>query len=173
MNARLKAWWFKVLRNESVRSFISPYCVVWLLFAVPATFVLPPIKTFSDIMGMDGYLFWVWAAIPANAAPIVGLAMRHGGQNITDMSVRLLFRDWMGLIMQILGHSVCFLLLVWFEVTAWIAVLTYEGPNEWAGVTYFCAIMLIAWTGGVFILCAQCVAKVKRGIEIEVNGGVM
>lgn len=170
LGARVKALWFKVLRNDSVRFWVSPYCAVWLLFAIPATFVLPPIKTLADAMGGDGYLAWVWISIPANLAPIIGLWMRHGGQDIAAMSTRLLFRDWMGLIVQILGHAVCFLLLMWFEVTAWVAVLTYQGPSVWAGVTYFAAIMLMAWTGGVFVLCAQCVLKVQRGIELEPGG---
>lgn len=140
---------------------------------MPATFILPPIKTLADAMGHGGYLLWVWISIPANLAPIAGLLMRHGGQDIAKMSARLLFRDWLGLILQILGHEVCFILLLWFQVTAWIAVLTYTGPNSWAGVTCFCAIMLLAWTGGVLVLGAQCILKVKRGIEIEHTGGVM
>lgn len=173
VTAWLKTLWYRALRNDSVRFWVSPYCAVWLLFAVPATFLLPPIRTLADAMGEGGYLAWVWLSIPANVAPIAGLLMRHGGQDVSAMSEHLLRRDWWGLMLQIMGHAVCFLLLLWFEVTAWVAVLTYSGPNEWAGVTYFCAIMLLAWMGGVFVLCAQCMLKVKIGMNIEHTGGVM
>lgn len=169
---RLKRFWLQVLRNDSVRWWVSPYCVIWLVgFAIPATFVFPEIKTLADAMGHGGYLAWVWISIPANIAPIVGLLMRHGGQDIANMSDRLLFRDWTGLILQILGHYVCFLLLLWFEVTAWYAVLHYTGPNDWAGVTYFSAVMLLSWTGGVFVLGSQCVLKLQRGLDIEAEFG--
>lgn len=170
---RLKRLWLKVLRNDSVRFWVSPYCAIWLLFAIPATFILPPIKTLADAMGHSGYLAWVWISIPANLAPIAGLMMRHGGSDISAMSDRLLLRDWWGLLLQILGHYVCFLLLLWFEVTAWVAVWTYTGPSEWAGVTAFAGVMLLAWTGGVFVLGSQTVLKVQRGREIERTGGVM
>jgi hypothetical protein len=144
------------------------------MFAIPATVWLPPIYTFVDAMGgLAGYQVWVWTAIPANSFVIIGLLIRHGGQNIATMSTRLLARDWAGLVLQILGHALCFILLVWFEVTAWVAVWTYRGPNEWAGVTYWSAIMLLAWTGGVFVLGCQCVLKFRRGREIEQTGGVM
>lgn len=170
---RVKALWFKVLRNDSVRFWVSPYCAIWLLFAIPATFLLPPIKTLADSAGEYGYLAWVWLSIPANLLPIAGLLMRHGGEDIAKMSTRLLRRDWWGLIFQILGHYVCFLLLLWFEVTAWVAVWTYTGPNSWAGVTAFCATMLLAWTGGVFVLGSQCVLKVRRGAELQAAGVVL
>lgn len=165
--SRLKVLWLKVLRNDSVRQWVSPYCCIWLLFAVPAAFFLPPIKTLADPMGSAGYLAWVWLSIVFNLCPIIGLRMRHGGADIASMSTRLLRLDWYGLGLQIIGHYVCFILLFWFEATAWVAIMDYKGPNEWAGVTYFCSIMLLAWTGGVFVLGSQCVLKVQRGVELK------
>jgi hypothetical protein len=97
---------------------------------------------------------------------MIGLRMRHGGSTVADMSNQLLFRDWMGLIFQATGHAVCFVLMVMFQVAAWLAVKNYDGPNTYAGLTIFCASMLLAWTGGTAILCAQCIRKIQKGLTL-------
>jgi hypothetical protein len=167
LTARLKVWWLKRLDNDSVRAWVPPYCAVWLTWALFALSALPPISTISETMGVPGYYVWVIIAIPANLAPIIGLWMRHGGSAIKDMSNRLLFWDWMGLILQATGHLVCHVLMLMFQASAWLAAWSYDGPSEYAGMTVFAASMLLPWTFGTLLLCAQCVRKFQRGLEIE------
>lgn len=164
---RIKHWFLKKLDSDSVRDWIPPYCAVWLCWASFALTVFPPISTISKTMGVDGYYTWVAIAIPANIAPIVGLLMRHGGSAVQSMSNRLLLRDWMGLGFQLAGHCVCHVLLLMFQVSAWSAAWSYDGPAEYAGMTIFAASMLLAWTGGTLLLAAQCIRKLQRGLQIE------
>jgi hypothetical protein len=164
---RLKLWWLNRLDSDSVRDFIAPYCSAWLAWAILATFWFPPISTISESMGLTTYYLWVWAAIPANLAPIIGLWMRHGGAAIAEMSNRLLFRDWMGLIFQATGHATCFILLVLFEVSAWTGAYAYDGPLLYAGMTIFAGMMLIPWTCAVALLCAQCIRKIQIGMRLD------
>lgn len=164
---RIKIWWLDRLDNDSVRQWVPPYCSAWLLWALLATILFPPVATISEAMGESSYYLWVWLSIPANMFPIIGLWMRHGGSAIVDMSNRLLFRDWMGLVFQVAGHAVCFILMVLFQVSAWVAAFNYTGPSAYAGMTIFAAMMLLPWTFGTLLLCAQCVRKIQRGQEIE------
>lgn len=164
---RLKVWWLTRLDSDTVRDWVGPYCSAWLIWAVLATFVFPPVPTIEPIMGHVAYLLWVGVAIPANLMPIIGLKMRHGGSSIQNMSNRLLFRDWMGLILQATGHAVAHVLLVMFQISAWIAAYTYQGPSAYAGMTIFCASMLIPWTFGVVFLCAQCLRKIQIGQQLD------
>lgn len=167
LTAWLKAWWITTLEEDSVRRWIPPYCTIWLTWAILAVLVFPPVPTIYQQMGAGTYWAWVWIAIPANLFPIVGLWMRHSGSTVADMSNRLLFRDWMGLILQATGHFVCHVLLLMFEIAAWMAVADYDGPNSYAGLTVFAASMLLAWTSGTLILCAQCIRKIQRGRQLE------
>jgi hypothetical protein len=167
LTAWLKAWWIDTLETDSVRKWVPPYCTLWLSWALIATFYFPPVKSIYDAMGPAAYWTWVYVAIPANVFPILGLWMRHGGSAIQDMSDRLLLRDWMGLILQATGHAVCCVLMVMFQIAAWIAVWNYDGPNAYAGLTIFTATLLLAWTGGTGILCAQCIRKIQRGMWLE------
>lgn len=164
---RLRHWLIDALEADSVRRWVTPYCTIWLTWALLAIAVFPPVATISESMGAGAYWAWVIVAVPANIAPMVGLKMRHGGSTVQDMSDRLLFRDWMGLVLQATGHAVCHILLVMFEIAAWIAVWRYNGPNAYAGLTIFTASMLLAWTGGTALLCAQCVRKIQRGVQRE------
>jgi hypothetical protein len=167
VTSRLRAWWLRKLDSDSVREFVPHYNAAWLTWAVLATFVLPAVPTVSQSMGISGYWVWTWLAIPANALPIIGLRMRHGGSAIQDMSTRLLIRDWFGLFFQAAGHALACFLLVMFEISAVITALTYSGPNVYAGLTVFAAFMLWPWTEATFILCAQSLRKVQRGRQLE------
>lgn len=158
---RIRAWWLATLDEDSVRKWVPPYCTIWFIWALFAVIVFPPVPTIYQSMGAGAYWTWVWVAIPANIAPILGLWMRDGGSRIQDMSTRLLRRDWMGLIFQATGHFVCHVLMVMFQIAAWIGVWTYSGPNTYAGLTIFAASLLLSWTGGTLILCLQCVRKIQ------------
>lgn len=164
---RLKAWLLNKLDNDSVRPWVPAYNSAWLAWAILATFWLPPVATIHQAMGPDAYTLWVWMAIPANLGPIVGLAMRHGGSSVGSISKPLLFADWMGLFLQSGGHAIAHVLLIMFEISVIITVLTYDGPAVYAGMTIFTGFMLLPWTGGVAFLCAQCLRKVQRGIALE------
>jgi hypothetical protein len=167
---RIKAWWDRKLDSDSVREFVPHYNAAWLAWAFLATFLLPAVPTVSEAMGVPAYWVWTWLAIPANALPMIGLKMRHGGSAIQDMSTRLLRQDWFGLYFQAAGHALACFLMVMFEISAVITVVTYDGPNVYAGLTVFAAFMLWPWTEGTLLLCAQCLRKVNRGKQIELQG---
>ena len=170
---RLKRWWLRKLDSDSVREFVPHYNAAWLTWALLATFLLPAVPTVSQAMGIDAYWVWTWLAIPANALPIIGLRMRHGGSSISDMSSKLLRRDWWGLAFQAGGHALAFMLLVMFEISCVVTIFTYDGPNVYAGLTVFAMFMLWPWTEGSLILSAQALRKVQKGKLIALHGGVM
>lgn len=164
---RLRGWWRETLESDSVRKWIPSYCAVWLGWALFALFILPPVPSLEEVLGHPAYLAWVVMAIPANFGVIAGLWMRQGGAAVADMTTPLLFRDWMGLISQATGHIVCHLLMIEFQITAWIAVYTYDGPNTYAGLTIFAATLLLPWTFGTLLLFLQCLLKIQRGKALE------
>lgn len=170
---RLRNWWRKKLNSDSVREFIPHYNIAWLAWAVLALFALPAVATVSESMGWVAYWWWVGLAIPANALPIIGLRMRHGGQAIQEMSEKLLKLDWWGLSFQAAGHALACGLLIVFEISCIITVVTYDGPALYAGLTVFAMFVLFPWLEGTFLLCAQCLAKIERGKQIEKQGGVL
>lgn len=163
----LKAWLLAKLDDDSVRPWVPLYCAAWMIWAICALFWLPPVSTLSETMGMVGYYMWVTVSIIGNLGPIVGMWMRHGDMPIHMMSNPLLLRDWMGLIFQAGGHLICNILLITFQISAWITVITYSGPAIYAGMTLFTSFMLAPWTIGVLMLFAQCCRKLQRGLQIE------
>lgn len=169
ITGRLKVWWLKRLDEDSVRQWVPGYCSAWLTWAVLATVWLPEVPTIESVMNHAAYVAWVWCAIPGNLAPIIGMWMRDGDSSLQDMNTRLLLRDWMGLVLQAGGHIWCHALLVMFQVSAWVVVFTYAGSGLYAGMTVFCAIMLMPWTLGVLLLFAQSVRKIQRGKQMELE----
>lgn len=167
MGDRLKAWWIDKLDSDSVRSWVPDYCATWLTWAVLATFWLPPISTIHEAMGSAAYTAWVWLSIPANVMPIVGLKIRHGGSSVQAMATPLLAADWAGLFLQAAGHALAHVLLVMFEISVVITVFTYHGPALYAGMTVFCGVMLSPWMRGTLLLCAQCLRKWQKGLQLE------
>lgn len=165
---RLKAWLLNKLDSDSVRPWVPMYYWPWFVWAILATFWLPPVTLIQE--GMDSklaYTLWVWAAIPGTFGPIMGLWMRHGGSSLQALPKLLLLRDWMGLIFQAGGHAICCVLLIMFEISAWIGVANYSGPQPYAGLTVFAAVMLTPWMLGTATLCAQCVRKLQRALAAE------
>lgn len=173
LTERIKTWWFRKLDSDSVREFVPHYNAAWLAWAILALVFLPPVPTISQAMGVTEYWIWTGLAVVANALPLIGLRMRHGGSAIADMSDRLLRADWWGLGFQAGGHALAFMLLLMFEVSAIITVFTYDGQAAYAGLTVFAIFMLWPWTEGSLILSAQALRKVQKGREIERRGGVM
>lgn len=171
--SRLKAWWNKKVESDSVRDFVPIYCTAGLIMALIFAFLLPPIGTLKNGLGGEvGYRFWVWATVLANLMPMIGLVMRHGGQPISQMSDRLLKRDWMGLYLQAAGHMLACLMLLLFQYGAWTGAVIYFRENYlFAGMTIFCAGMLTPWMLGTFLLFAQCMRKVQRGRLLALQKG--
>jgi hypothetical protein len=163
----LSKFW-TLLENDSVRPFISLYYIPWLAWAVLATFLFPPVTIIETAMGHGVYVLWVWATIPGTAAPMVGLAMRHGGSSVADISTRLLFRDWMGLWLQAVGHAVVCVLLILFEVSAVIGAMDYaETQGKTAGMTILVTFLLSAYTVGTALLSMQCLRKLWKGEQLR------
>jgi hypothetical protein len=167
LGTRIKTWWIEALDNDSVRPWVPMYYYPWLAWAILATFWLPPVSIIEEGMGSVIYMAWVVLAIPGTIGPIMGLRMRHGGSTIQSMSILLLLRDWMGLIFQAGGHAISCILLVMFEIAACMGAWNYVGPRPYAGLTIFAAVMLLPWTTGTAILCAQCLRKIQRGLQLE------
>lgn len=168
---RFKAWIMDKLDNDSVRPWVPMYYYPWLIWAILATFWLPPVNLIRDSMGSPlAYTFWVWAAIPGTFGPIMGLWMRRGGSSLQALPNILLLSDWMGLIFQAGGHAISCVLLFMFEISAWIGVSRYAGPQAYAGLTVFAAVMMIPWMLGTGMLCAQCLRKLQRAKQAEKRG---
>lgn len=167
---RLKAWWSRKLDNDSVRQWVPPYCAIWLTWGILAVFWLPPVDLIEDGMGHIAYEAWLWISIFANLGPIVGLWMREGGEtveHIMNMTTPFLLKDWMGLSFQAGGHAIASLMLLQFQIAAWIGVSNYTGPNAYAGLTVFAACMLLPWTFGSALLSAQCCRKIQKALQLE------
>lgn len=160
---------WSLIQSDSVRPFISLFYAPWLMWALLAAFVFPPVQIIQEQMGHGVYVAWVWISIPGTLAPIIGLQMRHGGASIEEMNSPLLFRDWMGLFLQWGGHSCMCVLLILFEVSATLAALNYSGPNNYAGVTIFAAFLLSAYMFGTALLAVQCLRKIWRGEELRTS----
>lgn len=169
---RIKAWWLKKLDSDSVREFVPRYNAAWLTWALLATFWLPAVPTISEAMGGPAYWIWTWTSVVANALPLIGLRMRHGGSSIQEMSTRLLLRDWFGLYFQAAGHALACGLMLMFEISGIITILTYAGPNTYAGLTVLAMFLFWPWCEGTFVLAAQCLRKVEKGRKLERTGGI-
>lgn len=166
----MKGFWdrfWELIESDSVRPFISLYYTPWLAWAILATFWFPPVSIIQESMGHAGYVGWVWATIPATLVPMIGLAMRHGGSSVEDMTTPLLVRDWFGLFLQWGGHACACVLLVLFEISAVMGALNYEGPSPYAGMTIFVAFLLSAYTLGTGLLSVQCLRKIWKAEELK------
>lgn len=170
MSERIRSAWAKfweLLENDSVRPFVSMYYAPWLVWAVLAVFWFPPVTIIETVMGHQVYVAWVWLAIPGTLAPMIGMALRHGGSAYEDMTRPLLFADWMGLWMQATGHAVMCVLLVLFEYSAITGALDYKATQGlYAGMTILVAFLLSSYMLGTALLSAQCLRKIWKGEQL-------
>jgi hypothetical protein len=109
-------------------------------------------------MGQTTYNAWVWMPIPATLSAMAGLALRHGGSALDEMSTPLLFRDWMGLFMQCAGHAAMFPVLLVFEITG-------VAGSYW-GQPVISVFLISSYTIGVALLALQCGRKIWRGRQL-------
>lgn len=163
----LTRFW-ELVENDSVRPFVSLYYAPWLTWAVFATFWFPPVTIIETAMGHQVYVLWVWTTIPGTLAPMIGLAIRHGGSSVEEMTRPLLFQDWMGLVMQATGHAVMCVLLVLFEISAVTGALdSIETRGVYAGMTILVAFLLASYMIGTALLSMQCLRKMWKGEQLR------
>lgn len=171
MPDRRRGFWdrfWELLENDSVRPFVSMYYAPWLVWAILATFWFPPVSIIQTAMGHQVYVLWVWVTIPGTIAPMVGLALRHGGSSVAGMTRPLLFQDWMGLVMQATGHAVMCVLLVLFEISAVTGALdSITNKGVWAGMTILVAFLLSSYMLGTALLSMQCLRKMWKGEQLR------
>lgn len=161
---------WEFVEDDSVRNFIPLYYLPWLLWAIFATFLFPPVSILQDAMGHNAYIAWVWMTIPGAVGPLVGLMMRHGGSDIANMSTPLLLRDWMGLVLQGTGHAMMCVLLILFEISAVEGAINYmQTEGLYAGMTILVAFLLSSYMFGTFVLSLQAVRKIQKGKQLKRN----
>lgn len=159
---------WKLVEDDSVRRFIPIYYTPWLVWAIFATFLFPPVGILETAMGHLVYVAWVWITIPGAAIPMIGLVMRHGGADIHKMTTPLLLRDWMGLVMQATGHAVMCVLLILFEYSAAIGAVNYMATQGgYAGMTILVAFLLSSYMFGTALLSMQCLRKMWKGEQLR------
>jgi hypothetical protein len=159
---------WELLENDSVRPFVSMYYAPWLVWAILATFWFPPVTLIQTAMGAQVYTLWVWVTIPGTIAPMVGLALRHGGSSVANMTTPLLFQDWMGLVMQATGHAASCVLLILLEYSLVQGAVHYwDDQGTYAGVTILFAFLLSAYMFGTGWLAAQCLRKIQKGEQLK------
>jgi hypothetical protein len=112
-----RAWssFWALLDSENVRLFVWPYYMALLLWGLYAAFWAQGISIVEPEMGHTVYVAWVWAHILGCSSVILGLIMREGGKTLAEMSTAMLFRDWMGLWLQLGGHACMCLVLIAYE----------------------------------------------------------
>jgi hypothetical protein len=101
---------FEQLDSESVRLFVWPYYIALLAWAIYATLAAQPITSVE--------IAEVWMTIPGTLFVMIGLVLHHGGKPIHEMSGPQLFKDYLGLWMQVGGHVCMFFVLLAFDITA-------------------------------------------------------
>lgn len=152
---RFRAAFLRWLGNDSVRNLIWLYYFWFIAGSVHLAFFAYPIRLIIDPMGQMVYDAWAW--MPLLAAPVAlgGLALRHGGSTAADIRGPLLRQDFLGLWMQIGGHSCMTIVLAVFIGTGWYG----RDPGQPVpSVFWLCAYLM-----GVAFLAAQCLYKVILG----------
>lgn len=149
------ARFWELLDSESVRLFVWPFYAGLLCWGIYGTFFSAPIQIVYPVMGKLLYNAWVWINIPGTVSVMVGLALRHGGKPIAEMTGPMLFSDYMGLWLQLGGHMCMFFALLAYEVSAVRGVY-------W-GYAAFSIFALAPYVLGCFFLALQTARKLWRG----------
>lgn len=160
---------WQLVDEDSVRPFIWLYYIPWLLWSMlTVAGLMPSVGALEDAMGGAVYQAWLLLTIPGTLFPMIGLALRHGGSSVAQISTPLLFADRLGLAMQTGGHACMCFLLTLFEYSAWSAALVLL-PNQpgVAGLIMFCATILMAYVLGTVLLTLQCLRKFHKGSKLR------
>lgn len=114
---RFVAWFTMMLDSENVRLFVWPYYSSLLAWGIYASIWAWPLSIVEPVMGPLVYQAWLWLFIPGTLFVMVGLGLRRGDKPISEMGTALLFTDYLGLWMQLGGHTCMGLLLAAYEVS--------------------------------------------------------
>lgn len=144
-----------LLASDSVRNFIWLYYFWFIAASVDLTFYSYPIKLIVDQMGQLIYNAWAWMPLIAAPVALTGLILRHGGSPAETIQGRLLRQDFLGLWMQVGGHSCMSVVLAVFIGTGWYG----RAPHQPVPSVYW----LSAYLMGVSFLAAQCLYKIWLG----------
>ncbi|CAA0134551.1 Uncharacterised protein [Mycolicibacterium vanbaalenii] len=144
-----------LLDSETVRLFVWPFFIGLLCWGIYGTFFSAPIQFVYPVMGEAWYNIWIWMHIPGPAAVLAGLMMRRGGTPIAQMSTPMLFRDYMGLWLQLGGYVTMFFALLYYEISAIQA-------THW-GASAFSVFALAPYVLGCLFLALQTGRKLWRG----------
>lgn len=106
---------WSLLDSENVRLFVWPYYMSLLMWGLYAAFWAQGISIVEPEMGHTAYVAWVWAHILGTLSVMIGLLLREGGKTLAEMTTLMLFRDWMGLWLQLGGHVCMGLVLIAYE----------------------------------------------------------
>jgi hypothetical protein len=145
----------EMVDSETVRLFLWPFYFALLCWGVYASFFAAPIQFVYPVMGRVLYDVWVWIFIPASLFVMIGLAIRHGGKSLAEMTTPMLFTDYVGLWMQLGGHVSVFFAATAFEVSAIKAA-------PW-GLAAFPIFLLAPYVPGCLFLAVQTGRKLWQG----------
>lgn len=142
-----------------MRLFVWPFYLGLLCWGIYGTFFSAPIPIVYPVMGNLLYSAWVWINIPGTLSVMIGLAMRHGGKPIAQMTAPMLFRDYMGLWLQLGGHMCMFFALLAYELAA--------VRGAYWGYAAFSIFALAPYVLGCFFLALQTARKLWRGESLH------
>ena len=114
---RVARQFWTLLDSENVRLFVWPYYLFLLAWGIYAAVWADVIGIVEPEMGHVAYVSWVWAHIVGTLSVMAGLLLREGGKTLAEMNTVALFRDWMGLWLQLGGHFCMCMVLVLYEVS--------------------------------------------------------
>lgn len=144
-----------LMRSDSVRNFIWVWYFWFFVSASDGTFRAYPIKLIAEPMGQGVYDAWVWSPLLATPLALGGLAMRHGGSTAEDITGPLPRLDYLGLYMQVAGHSWMAIVLAVYAGTGFYGVDPGQPiPSVWWSCAFFM---------GATFLAAQCLYKARLG----------
>ena len=176
MAQAIRGFWatfWRLIDEDSVRPFVIVYYVPLLAFGVVAI-VIAVVLSVASIPSAILAVLWVWAQVPATLSAMVGLYLRHGGTPVAEMSALLLFRDWIGLGMQLGGHACMVVVLLAFELVAGSIVAL--GPAGIAAgvlgvliwwIILFAMAAISSYVIGCTLLSLQVIRKIWRGIQLR------
>lgn len=150
---------WQLLDSETVRLFVWPFYFGLFCWGVYGSVWAQPLALVEDTMGHVFYDLWVWTCLAGTLTVLTGLAMRHGGKSITEMTGPMLLSDYIGLWMQVGGHICMGLVLFAFEVAA------IDG--SYFGEAVFSVFAIAPYTLGCAFLALQTLRKLWHGEKLH------
>ena len=171
--SRLRSFWelfWGLIDSDSIRPFVNLYYAPLLVFSVVAIVFMPaPID--NPMVGDLPVEMWVWVQMGATTAAMTGLALRHGGTSVADMSTLQLRRDWFGLCLQAGGHAAMCVMLLEFEIAVGKFLASGALPIStliWWLLAFGCA-AISSYVIGTGLLALQCLRKIHKGLKLAAS----